>query len=144
MECKIYWTGYFLDEICVNPAFETDCSLQKRAEISVWLSPPYRNKAASTRLSILNATIPCSRASWYTRGTESSPGENHVLHLHPAQGLPPPRPAAAPTSACSRHSTPPSPSSAAEPPPAPPERDELRRVQAVPHRRRHWRGRGVQ
>jgi len=75
--------------------------------------------------------------------------KNHVLHLHPAQILPPPRSAVVLTSACSRHhSTPSTSSAAAASPPAPPERHELCRVQAVAHRcchrRRGRRGRGVE
>jgi len=88
----------------------------------------------------------CSKCSMHAYAQEGSETRiNHVLHLHPAQGLPPHRSTAAPTSACSRHRAPPS--SAAASPTAPPERHELRRVQAIPHRHRHrpWRrGRGVQ
>ena len=92
-----------------------------------------------------NATIPCWPSCWVRIQDGSETPINHVLHLHPAQGLPPHRSTAAPTSACSRHRAPPS--SAAASPTAPPERHELRRVQAIPHRHRHrpWRrGRGVQ
>ena len=135
---------YFLDEICSSPSFETECLPRKRAE---YLSSHLHccNTRQHRRPVYSNATIPCWPSCWVRIQDGSETPINHVLHLHPAQGLPPPRSAAVPTSACSRHRAPPS--SAAASPTAPPERHELRRVQAVPHRHRHrrWRrGRGVQ
>jgi len=122
---------YFLDKICLIPSFETEYLPQKRAAIAT---------TSNTRQASLCPLLVRTRIQ---EGSETR--INHVLHLHPAQGLPPHRSTAAPTSACSRHRAPPS--SAAASPTAPPERHELRRVQAIPHRHRHrpWRrGRGVQ
>jgi len=133
----------FVQVVCFKQFFFC-CT--KRTEISSCLSSlPEHNKTASSASLKANPL----RYLYIQRRKRDPEKKNHVLHLHPAQILPPPRSAAVLTSACSRHHSTPSPSSAAAAsPPAPLERHELCRVQAVAHRRCHRRrgrrGRGVE